>query len=86
MFGYFAQSASPTGYEPNEHNLKTSPRALIASTQGDSGMSSTSMSSDSMLEVAVATIPGTESGNAGPYYFAHVMIISQSAHNLKHKK
>ena len=40
-----------------------------------------------MLEVAVATIPGTEShdqatsGNAGPCYIAHVMIIPQpSAH------
>ena len=60
MFGYFAERASPTGHEPNEQ-FGDLTSCTFASMQGDSGTSSVSHSSVSMTEVAVTTIPGTES-------------------------
>ena len=61
VFGYFAEQASPTGYEPNEQfEDKTSHN--FASIQGDSGMSLISSSSTcSVTEVAATTLPSTES-------------------------
>ena len=59
VFGYFAERASPTGYEPNEqledltsHNLR---RCRVTLELAQSYLSSGSMS-----EVAATTIPGTE--------------------------
>ena len=67
VFGYFAERASPTGYEPQaQEQFEDFTWHNFASSQGDSMTSSNSSFSGSMTEVVAPTIFGTELYDLAP--------------------